>query len=166
MQKAKPAQKASVRGQVHRYLSYREAWARIREAQDKSFYLEAVAIAESIMADRFASYLRLMDEKPPKAYMPFKTKVKKVIALQADPISMQGFEDLLGEVSRWADDRNAAVHGIVGKRTGARAPIEKFLTDAQEAAARGARLARAVSTWVASQERATKKRVADGTNTR
>lgn len=157
MQKAKPIPPAAVRGQAHRYLSYREAWARIREAQEKSFYLEAVAIAESIMADRLSSYLRLKDAKSPKPYMPFKTKVKRVIALQADPISMKGFEDLLGEVSRWADDRNAAVHGIVGKRTGAREPIDRFLTDAQEAAARGARLARAVSTWVASQERAAKR---------
>jgi len=50
---ARPA----IRGNVAKYLSYREAWSRIKTAQEHGFYLEAVTLEESIIADRLISYL-------------------------------------------------------------------------------------------------------------
>jgi len=40
-----------------RYFSYKEAWVRIKKAQGSGFYLEAVTLEESIIADRLISFL-------------------------------------------------------------------------------------------------------------
>jgi hypothetical protein len=47
----------SITGNVVKYLSYREAWTRIKQAQEQGFYLEAVTLEESIITDRLISYL-------------------------------------------------------------------------------------------------------------
>ena len=40
-----------------KYESYTEAWRRIKAAQEKEFFLEAIVIEESIISDRLVSYL-------------------------------------------------------------------------------------------------------------
>lgn len=50
-----PSRKPS--GKARKYLSYREAWTRIKVAQEQGFYLEAVTLVESIISDRLVSYL-------------------------------------------------------------------------------------------------------------
>ncbi len=47
----------SLNGNVAKYLSYREAWARIKLARRQGFFLEAVTIDESIISDRLLSFL-------------------------------------------------------------------------------------------------------------
>ena len=44
-------------GNGPKYFSYREAWGRINKAQAYGFYLEAVTLHESIIADRLISFL-------------------------------------------------------------------------------------------------------------
>ena len=45
-----------VNGNASKHYSYREAWARIRLAQQHGFFLEAIAIQESIITDRLIGY--------------------------------------------------------------------------------------------------------------
>lgn len=47
----------SLNGNGAKYLSYREAWARIKLARRQGFFLEAVTIEESIISDRLLSFL-------------------------------------------------------------------------------------------------------------
>jgi|SRR5579871_1003630 len=42
---------------INQYFSYREAWGRIRRAKGHGYYLEAVTLEESIIADRLISFL-------------------------------------------------------------------------------------------------------------
>ena len=51
MRKSKTLEK-SIAGNASKYYSYREAWTRIKLAQENGFYLEAIAIQESIISDR------------------------------------------------------------------------------------------------------------------
>lgn len=46
-----------IKGNAAKFWSYREAWTRIKQAQEQGFYLEAVTIEESIISDRLMSYL-------------------------------------------------------------------------------------------------------------
>ena len=46
----------TVKGNLEKYQSYEEVWRRIKSAQESGFYLEAIAIKESIMPDRITSY--------------------------------------------------------------------------------------------------------------
>ena len=58
--------KKSIKGNAQKYLSFKEAWARIKSAQEAGFYLEAIAIQESIMSDRIISYLSYKAMLPKK----------------------------------------------------------------------------------------------------
>lgn len=58
----KPAQK----GNVAKAASYREAKARIKAAKEQHFYIEAIAIIESIISDRILSYLHGAHNFPPR----------------------------------------------------------------------------------------------------
>src|ERR1039458_9885579 len=42
---------------ANKYFSYSEAWVRIKKARGFGFYLEAITLEESIIADRLVSFL-------------------------------------------------------------------------------------------------------------
>ena len=46
-----------ISGNVNKYEAYREAWSRIKFAQENHFFLEAIAIQESIISDRLIRLL-------------------------------------------------------------------------------------------------------------
>jgi hypothetical protein len=50
------------RGNADKYFSYSEAWVRIKKARGSGFYLEAVTLQESIIADRLVSFLVCVGE--------------------------------------------------------------------------------------------------------
>jgi hypothetical protein len=50
LRKSKVLQK-EIKGNSTKYESYREAWSRIKLAQENHFFLEAIAIQESIIFD-------------------------------------------------------------------------------------------------------------------
>jgi hypothetical protein len=55
-----------------KYLSYAEAWRRIKAAIQAGYYLEAVTIEESIIADRLLSYVAgIAPEQPVDVRSPF-----------------------------------------------------------------------------------------------
>ena len=58
--------KEQIKGNAQKYLSFKEAWARIKSAQEAGFYLEAITIQESIMSDRITSYLSYKAMLPTK----------------------------------------------------------------------------------------------------
>ena len=49
-------------GNANKYFSYSEAWVRIKKARGYGFYLEAVTLEESIIADRLVSFLICVGE--------------------------------------------------------------------------------------------------------
>ena len=56
----------NIQGNRCKYLSYREAWARIKQAQQQQFFLEAVTLEESIITDRLICYLVVKVSKQEK----------------------------------------------------------------------------------------------------
>ncbi len=48
-----------------KYLSYAEAWRRIKSANEREFYFEVVTLCESIISDRLLSYLLGVDPRRP-----------------------------------------------------------------------------------------------------
>lgn len=131
---------------------YTEAYARIDSSIASKHYFEAIAIQESILSDRIASFLDSLD------------------LLGTDHIHRQGFaslitlwriavhtpgaiwepcEDLIQEVDSWRKKRNKYVHGLVKfPHQKANIPTTKeFLQGAKEAALKGKALSRSVSDW-------------------
>jgi hypothetical protein len=157
-QEGKPSRKSQapktpVKGSVEKYLSYREAWARIKEAIKAGFYLEAVTLEESIISDRRISHLvgigaikrqEKLHQYPGLGGLISKWKQQETILdwTPADSCSLQT------AVDDWRNRRNAVVHGMVKSHPGTPTEdIADFLELSREAVRCGEKLARAVCRW-------------------
>jgi hypothetical protein len=158
----KEAQMAEARKEVTgnkpKFKSYSEAWKRIKAAQEAGFYLEAIAIQESILSDRITSYLAycglLPKNKNPGLW-------ELLEAWKRDPASAKGeeFSDLRNAINDvWRGMRNDAIHGLVKSAPGTPTQdVDDFLSAAKCAAKLGEKLAREVSNWHDRQRKLTKQ---------
>jgi hypothetical protein len=132
-----------------KYLTYTEAWRRIKNATAGGFYFEVVTICESIISDRIFSYVKGVN---PASKANIKTPFERLISewrtLAQGNLPQHGTSDLGQAVNSWRIERNAVVHGLAKSFPGAPTlPVITFLTRAQNAAVEGAALARSVSNW-------------------
>jgi hypothetical protein len=123
-------------GNGTKFLCYREAWTRIEKALQQEFFLEAVAIEESIMWDRITSYLRDQGETVPdsKTFGRVIESWKKMLH--------NNFCDLQEQVSAWKRQRDCVIHGMVKSEN-----IDAFLEKAKDTAEKGRDLARTIERW-------------------
>jgi hypothetical protein len=142
--------KTSIKGNINKYLSYEEAWMRINKSLEAGFFIEAIAIEESIICDRLYSFLFGIKEDKINLRSRFDTLVIKWKSKVPSPIK---WDDRVGRslqnaVGEWRDKRNAFIHGIVKSEPG-QSPkdINDFIHEGKLAASEGKKLARAVSKW-------------------
>lgn len=141
------------KGNVTKSLSYREAWSRIKKAQQQGFYLEAVTLEESIITDRLISYLvgvgAINRAIELYKYPGFESLIQKWKIQNPNLINIQEYPDLHTAVDEWRTHRNEVVHGMVKSHPGtATDNVMDFLEKARVIAEQGKMLARAVSYWV------------------
>ncbi|MBN8563538.1 MAG: hypothetical protein J0L70_23650 [Leptolyngbya sp. UWPOB_LEPTO1] len=142
----------TVAGNVRKHDSYREAWERIRAAQENNFFLEAITIQESIISDRLISYLSGSTVRNPLClegkFIPFKQLIDYWRAEFPEGITIQDYPNLIEAVDQWRVARNKAVHAIVKSEPGQPTqPIDVFLEKAKAAAVEGERLTKEVCKW-------------------
>lgn len=143
LQKAKPLEIVP-RGNAPKCLSYREAWTRIKVAQDHGFYFEAVTLQESIITDRLHSYFVKTNVLLKRTYLGDLIKKWK----EFPAVTHKDIDNLQESVDLWRDKRNRIVHAFVKTKPDATIDIvEIFLEDAQAVAQEGSILARAVCKW-------------------
>lgn len=134
-----------------KYFSYREAWDRITKAQGDGYYLEAVTLEESILADRLISflfYIGAIEVDTQLEKHSFGQLIKQWMELVPEPIPTKDFPDLRVAVNEWRKRRNKIVHGMVKSVPGTDPEdVVNFLEEAKFVASKGAALARAVSEW-------------------
>lgn len=132
-----------------KYLSHREAWARIDAAIEARFPFEAVTICESLIADRLLSYLRGVSQTPEK--FTTRTPFKRLIDAwrkAAGSLLLVKNEDLGRSLDAWRDRRNEVVHGLARSMPGEpTSEVIGFMTMANDAAEEGRRLAKLVKAW-------------------
>lgn len=141
------------KGNVTKYSSYREAWMRIKKAQQQGFYLEAVTLEESIITDRLISYLvgvGAIERTIELSRYPGFAQLIQIWKIQhPNQINIQDYSDLQTAVDEWRRRRNKVVHGMVKSHPGtATDSVMDFLEEAKLTAEQGKMLARAVSDWV------------------
>jgi hypothetical protein len=123
----------------------------IKRAQAYGYYLEAVTLEESIIADRLISFLALAGEIQSDANVErhsFAQLIQRWIELVPEPINTKHFPDLRTAVDAWRRRRNKVVHGMVKSVPGAsHDDVLNFLEEAASVAAQGDALARAISEW-------------------
>lgn len=125
----------------------------MNKAISDGYYLEAVAIQESMMFDRIRSFLEYVVQEEVKDETPFGRVVRRWEAeLNADskrqPPRWESDSDLPKRILDWIAARNVVVHKMVRSRPGTPTmPIDQFLALAKSAAEGGAILCREVSDW-------------------
>ncbi|WP_319422913.1 hypothetical protein [Pleurocapsa sp. FMAR1] len=157
MRKSQVLQK-EVAGNTEKYNSYREAWSRIKLAQEHGFYLEAIAIQESIISDRLISYLHSKQEATfsvhDKNFPSFNKLIKKWRSKFSSGLSSGNYSNLIDEVDQWRLSRNQIIHAIVkSKPSEPTQSIDLFLYQAKEAAKTGEAIAREVCNWSKNNKR-------------
>lgn len=122
---------------------YRRAIRRYNTAMEQGFYFEAIAIMESIIADRMESRIGELTQEP----VPFNTlgNLRDRLNGKKDEFPrIETNEDLSKlynkVVSVWAGKRNAALHQIVKISMEEPKDWTEFLTDAKEAAKEGRKI--------------------------
>ncbi len=142
----------TIAGNASKYYSYREAWSRIKLAQENGFYLEAIAIQESIISDRLLSYLYRSQETTPSLkhgrFPLLNELIKKWRSECPNGLSSGSYDNLIEAVDQWRFSRNQVIHAIVKSKPGQPTQsIDLFLQQAQEAAEAGNKIAREVCNW-------------------
>lgn len=125
---------------------YALAFARIDKAVRAEFPVEAIALEESIIADRMRSLL----EKIAPGVLSNKPLEVSALVSYLQVAYFHESTSPLHRVKAWLGKRNQAVHGIVAKRDGGEAKFaaEQFLANAMSAAREGKRLAYDLKLWV------------------
>ena len=106
---------------ANKYFSYREAWVRIKKAQGYGFYLEAVTLEESIIADSLVSFLVCVGEIEAGSQIEkhsFAQLIQRWMKHVPEPIPIKYFPDLRSAIEEWRKHRNKVVHGIVKSAPG------------------------------------------------
>jgi Arc/MetJ-type ribon-helix-helix transcriptional regulator len=143
-----------ISGNANKYESYREAWSRIKQAQENQFFLEAITIQESIISDRLISFLASSNAKniltkDKRGRWPsfgnliqrWASEFPKGVPYGKSPDQI----NLIAVVDQWRNNRNDAIHAIVKSEPGEPTQgIDLFLKTAKEVAERGERLAKEV----------------------
>jgi hypothetical protein len=89
-----------------RFSLYKEAYARINDAIDKGYFLEAVALEESLISDRLESRISFLT----KVDFGFRT-LERLIAEASAKETDASFKNLVQtEVSTWKHQRNKTLH--------------------------------------------------------
>ena len=132
-----------------KYLSYTEAWRRVKVANEGGFYFEVVTLCESVISDRLLSYIRGVNTNSKAGIKTsFTVLIDEWRRLAAGTLPKHGPSDLGAAVEAWRDERNTVIHGLTKSMPGTGTePVEPFIERAKSAARQGEALAKAVSKW-------------------
>jgi hypothetical protein len=139
--KRKSQRSTAKNGNVQKHDTYQEAFARIKDAINQGFFIEAVAIQEAIISDRLRSHLGHHHALPERET--FYELVDKWKALEGRGRRLTVSIELPELVNLWREQRNNAIHGFISDES----HIDVFLKNAQVAAATGLQLTRALCDW-------------------
>lgn len=88
---------------------YASGMSRIREAIEKGYALEAIALCESMMADRLEAR-RAWKRNQAVEHRKFDSLGRLARALRTDSTEPEDARKIYDEVVAWADERNEALH--------------------------------------------------------
>ena len=123
-----------------RYNLYRRAYARIDDALATGYYLEAVALIESLLSDRLEHRLAVVMKKD-FSFKTLGTLIQQVKKFETDQ-SLRS--TVTGPVDAWRDKRNKSLHEMVKIANDDEATWESRLTAIGETAREGLKVLRAV----------------------
>lgn len=140
-----------------KFFSYAMAWGWINRALGHRFFLEAVTLEESIIADRLISQLCRIGALKVDRSLERQSFASLIVAWKKavpTPISDPFFQDLQSATDEWRKRRNHVVHGTVKSIPGSvHQDIGTFKDEAEKCAKDGKRIAMSVCNWCEREKR-------------
>lgn len=93
-----------------RYETYKATIERINKAMDASFYVEAIALCESIIADRLESLANQISQSSKYSYVTIGKLTEYLLGTKQRVLLTQEIVDVVNKIKNWTKKRNSAVH--------------------------------------------------------
>lgn len=126
------------------------------EAMKAGFYIEAIAIQESILSDRLLSRLhgaydvpiQLTDKKGRKRDWGFCQLIEKLGSTAGSEAKPEDYSVLVADLHRFRDGRNRTIHSLAKSMPGSPTePVEDFIERAKATADLGKTLVTRLKEW-------------------
>lgn len=127
--------------------SYTWAFERINQAIKEGYFFEAIAIEESIIADRLLSYARPLGFEKLANKCTLGDLTQWASPKSAGPLPHAEDKKTFDAVEAWRPSRNKVLHGVAKSEPGTPTDLPTFLDHAKETAEKGKKLAREVADW-------------------
>jgi hypothetical protein len=124
------------------------AFTHIKDAYDKGFYIECIAMLDSMLTDRVDSYCQFISHYDDRQFVPnslFDAIRNLGILTKEKGVRDEEFKPLNNKIEEWSSKRNCAVHGfvMVNQKTKGH-DLEGRRQDAKETVEEGMKLVREV----------------------
>ncbi|MBO5086644.1 MAG: hypothetical protein J6B65_05340 [Paludibacteraceae bacterium] len=93
-----------------RYETYKATIDRINKAMDAGFYVEVIALCESIIADRLESLANQISQSSKYSYETMGRLTDYLLGAKQRDLLSQEIVDVVNEIKNWTKKRNSAVH--------------------------------------------------------
>jgi len=97
---------------MQRYATYKDAINRISESIKKGFYLEAITLSESLIADRLESRLKYLTGSDKYSFKPLGKLQEGIRDHETDKYLIELLEFKKGKLDNWRNNRNNALHAM------------------------------------------------------
>lgn len=128
---------------------YREATKRIKKAKQDGYYLEAITLIESLIADRLESYIE-KEANQPEGFRTLERNIKVARQhINKSPIpEAQEILPYLEKIKSWSRSRNEMLHQAVKIEEGEDKSWDSTMEKASETVEKGETLFREVSSVI------------------
>jgi hypothetical protein len=137
--------------------SFRIANRRANMAMDNEYYLEAICLYESMIADRVLSYVSGV---APHLNASISTSFTGIVGYMGNCIRKVEMADeeaasgLVKDIKKWAKKRNSCVHLMAKSTPGTPTiSVDEFIETAKETAAEGKKLFNSLNNWHKKEKR-------------
>ncbi len=93
-----------------RYVMYKYAWDRYNEAYKAKYYIECIALVESLIADRMESLANEISSSSKFSYSTLEKLIAYLSGKNQAPLLTESIIQTIGKIEVWKDGRNKAVH--------------------------------------------------------
>jgi hypothetical protein len=133
---------------ISKRASFTYAFNRINESIANEYFLEAIALCESIISDRLLSHVSFHKKMIGDVKTTLGSLIKTAQKIHKQPIEWKDEPDLLKALDEWRDARNRCVHSAAkSSPTEPTLSVIEFNRLAKASASKGKRLARYFCNW-------------------
>lgn len=93
-----------------RYVMYKHAWDRYNEAYKAKYFIECIALVESLIADRMESLANEISSSSKFSYSTLEKLIDYLSGKNQAPSLTESIIQTIGKIEVWKNGRNRAVH--------------------------------------------------------